>query len=48
MVHYIDAQKTYAQTGHKLKAARIIAQHPNTWPLLAKRVTGRLRRAVGF
>ncbi len=48
MVHYIDAQKIYAQTGNRLAAARIIAGHPDTWPLLAKRVTGRLRRAVGL
>jgi len=48
MVHYIDAQKAYAETGDRLAAARIIAQHPTTWPLLAKRVTGRLRRAAGL
>lgn len=47
MLHYIEAQKTLAQTGNRLAAARIIARHPNTWPLLARRVTGRLRRAAG-
>lgn len=48
MVHYIDAQKIFAQTGDRLAAVRIIARHPDTWPLLAKRITGRLRRAVGL
>ena len=46
MVHYIDAQKIFAQPGRRLAAARIIARHPSTWPLLARRVTGRLRRLV--
>lgn len=48
MIHYIDAQKTLAQTGDRLAAARIIIQHPSTWPLLAKRITGRVRRVVRF
>ena len=46
MVHYIDAQKTLAETGSRIGAARIIARHPTTWPLLARRVGGRVRRAV--
>lgn len=46
MVHYIDAQKAYAQTRRPFAAAGIIARHPTTWPLLARRVTGRLRRTV--
>ncbi len=47
MVHYIDAQKIHAQSGSTLAAARIIARHPSTWPLLTRRVTGRLRRTIG-
>ena len=46
MLHYIDAQKAYAQSGRRVRAAAIIARHPDTWPLLAKRVIGRLRRAT--
>ncbi len=46
MVNYIDAQKAYALTGSRLSAARIIARHPQTWPLLARRVSGRLRRVL--
>lgn len=54
MVHYIDAQKAFAQSGHqtrtasvvaRIRAASIIARHPSTWLLLARRVAGRLRRA---
>lgn len=48
MVHYIDAQKIHAESGSTLAAARIIARHPSTWPLLTRRVTGRLRRAAGI
>lgn len=48
IIHYIDAQKALAQTGDRLTAAGIIKRHPSTWPLLAKRITGRLRRGVGF
>ena len=46
MVAYIDAQKAYALTGSRLSAGRIIARHPQTWPLLVKRVSGRLRRVL--
>ena len=46
MVHYIDAQRILAEDGDRLGAFKIIATHPSTWPLLAKRVTGRLRRAA--
>ena len=46
MVNYIAAQKNFAQPGRKLAAAGIIARHPNTWPLLARRVSGRLRRSL--
>lgn len=44
MIHYIDAQKVYAQSGSRLAAARAILRHPQTWPLLVRRVVGRLRR----
>ena len=46
MVHYIDAQKAFAQSGRRARAAAIIASHPSTWPLLAQRITGRVRRAM--
>ncbi|MFT8247077.1 glycosyltransferase family 2 protein [Roseomonas sp. BN140053] len=46
MIHYIDAQKTYAETGRRLAAAGIILRHPSTWPLLLRRITGRLRRRM--
>ncbi len=46
MVNYIDAQKAYALTGSRLSAASIIARHPRTWPLLIRRVSGRLRRVL--
>ncbi len=46
MVNYIDAQKAYALTGSRLSAASIIARHPQTWPLLARRLSGRLRRVL--
>ena len=42
MVHYLDAQRKLAETGDRLGAAAIIAGHPMTWPLLARRVAGRL------
>lgn len=45
MVHYIDAQRLLAETGDKFGAFKIIAGHPGTWPLLARRIAGRLRRA---
>ena len=46
MVNYIAAQKAYALTGSRLFAASIIARHPHTWPLLARRVSRRLRRVL--
>ncbi len=46
MVHYIDAQRLLADTGSLTKPAAIILRHPGTWPLLTRRVTRRLRRAV--
>jgi hypothetical protein len=46
MLHYLDAQRTLAETGNVLKAAGIIAAHPATWSLLLRRVTGRFSRAI--
>ncbi len=46
MVNYIDAQKAYALTGSRLSAVSIIARHPRTWPLLVRRVSGRMRRVL--
>ncbi len=44
MVHYLDAQRILADTGSRTKALAIIAAHPSTWPLLARRVSGRVAR----
>jgi succinoglycan biosynthesis protein ExoO len=46
MIHYLDAQRVLAETGNRRRALSIIATHPTTWPLLARRVVGRLGRAV--
>ncbi len=46
MVHYLDAQRVLADTGSRTRAFAIIAAHPGTWPLLARRVAGRLARAA--
>ncbi len=46
MIHYLDAQRVLADTGNRARAIIIIATHPQTWPLLARRVTGRLARAL--
>ena len=46
MVHYLDAQRVLADTGNRGRAVAIIASHPQTWPLLVRRITGRLTRAV--
>ena len=46
MQHYIAAQKTLAETGSLARAARIIATHPSTWSLLARRVAGRVARRL--
>ncbi len=46
MIHYIDAQRTLADTGSRLRAVSIIAAHPGTWPLLMRRIAGRLARAT--
>ncbi len=45
MVHYIAAQKRAAE-GHRLGALLTVARHPSVWRLLARRVTGRLRRGL--
>ncbi len=44
MVHYLDAQRVLADTGSRRRALAIIAAHPGTWTLLARRVAGRLAR----
>lgn len=46
MVHYIDAQKMFAMPSRRFAAAWIIARHPSTWQLLARRVVGRVRRLM--
>jgi succinoglycan biosynthesis protein ExoO len=46
MIHYLDAQRVLAEKGDRVAALRIIASHPSTWPLLARRVVGRLHRAA--
>jgi succinoglycan biosynthesis protein ExoO len=46
MIHYIAAQKTLAETGNLLAAGAIIAKHPATWPLLARRLVERSARSV--
>ena len=45
MIHYLDAQRALAESGSLAKAASMIAAHPSTWPLLAKRIAGRASRA---
>jgi glycosyltransferase involved in cell wall biosynthesis len=45
MIHYIDAQRLLAEGG-RARALAMIARHPDTWALLARRVTGRVARAV--
>ncbi len=47
MVHYLDAQRVLADTGSRRRALAIIAAHPGTWPLLVRRVAGRLARVAG-
>ncbi len=47
MIHYLDAQRVLADSGSRVKALAIIAAHPNTWPLLARRVGSRIARAAG-
>lgn len=46
MIHYLDAQRVLADSGNRLAALTIIATHPSTWPLLARRVVGRVGRAL--
>ena len=46
MIHYLDAQRVLADTGSRTRALAIIAAHPGTWPLLTRRVAGRLARAA--
>ncbi len=46
MIHYLDAQRLAAEGRRPLAAVAMIARHPSTWPLLARRVLGRTGRAV--
>ena len=46
MVHYLDAQRVLADHGSHARALAIIAGHPRTWTLLARRLGGRLARAA--
>lgn len=46
MIHYLDAQRTLAETGSHTRAIATIIAHPGTWPLLGRRVAGRLMRAA--
>ena len=48
MIHYIAAQKILAETGNLLAASTIILRHPNTWPLLARRIVERSARSLSF
>nr|WP_294502100.1 glycosyltransferase family 2 protein [uncultured Rhodopila sp.] len=43
MMYYTDAQKAVAE-GRRLAALRILARHPETYPLLLRRILGRYRR----
>lgn len=45
MIHYLDAQRLAAERRWPRSAGTILA-HPATWRLLARRVAGRLLRAV--
>jgi succinoglycan biosynthesis protein ExoO len=44
MVHYLDAQRALADDRNIIKSIGIIICHPQTWSLLARRITGRLMR----
>jgi succinoglycan biosynthesis protein ExoO len=46
MIPYLDAQRILAEEGNPVRALAIIAFHPVTWPLLIKRVVGRIGRAL--
>lgn len=46
MIHYLDAQRVLAETGSRTRALAIIAAHPGTWTLLARRVAGRFARTL--
>lgn len=45
MIHYTDAQRAAAE-GRPTEAARILASHPSTYPILARRVLRRLGRGM--
>ncbi len=46
MIPYLDAQRRLSDDKSLARAAAIIATHPRTWPLLTRRIVGRLARAV--
>lgn len=46
MIHYLDAQRALAEQRDWRRALRIVALHPCTWRMLARRVAGRLARAA--
>ncbi len=46
MVHYLDAQRILAEKGSRWKAFMIIGGHPGTWPLLLRRIIGRISRSI--
>ncbi len=45
MVHYIAAQRNAAE-GRRAAALLTLCRHPSTWSLLARRIAGRLKRAL--
>lgn len=46
MVPYIEAQRAWDEGRDAPRAFGIIVRHPGTWPVLARRLAGRLRRAA--
>ena len=46
MIPYLDAQRSLVDAKSPRRAAAIIATHPATWPLLTRRIAGRLARAM--
>jgi succinoglycan biosynthesis protein ExoO len=46
MIPYLDAQRRLSDDKSPARAAAIIATHPGTWPLLTRRIAGRLARVV--
>jgi succinoglycan biosynthesis protein ExoO len=46
MIPYLDAQRWLSDEKSPLRAVAIIASHPLTWPLLIRRIAGRLSRSM--